>query len=94
MNNYTQKVNSIYTNGNFSAKDYFVNCSKYRNIVIIKIDANITSSYQMFKNCSYKVEIDLSHFDASHVTNMGYMFEGCTKLTSINFNNFDTSNVT
>ena len=48
----------------------------------------------MFENCKDIVEIDLSHFDASHVTDMGYMFYCYSSLTSINFVNFDTSSVT
>ena len=40
------------------------------------------------------LEIDLSNFDTSKVTNMQYMFSGMDKLTSLNLSSFDTSQVT
>ena len=48
----------------------------------------------MFKSCSKIIEMDLSHFDTSQVTNMNSMFELCTLLTSLNLTNFNTSQVT
>ena len=40
------------------------------------------------------LEIDLSNFDTSQVTNMNNMFDGMTNLTTLNLSNFDTSMVT
>ena len=40
------------------------------------------------------LELDLSSFDTSKVTNMRYMFSGMDKLTSLNLSSFDTSQVT
>ena len=40
------------------------------------------------------LEIDLSNFDTSKVTDMRYMFYGMTNLTTLNLSNFDTSKVT
>ena len=40
------------------------------------------------------LEIDLSNFDTSQVTNMSYMFDGMRNLTTLNLSNFDTSRVT
>ena len=40
------------------------------------------------------LDIDVSGFDTSKVTNMSYMFSGMSKLTSLNLSNFDTSKVT
>ena len=40
------------------------------------------------------LEIDLSNFDTSQVTNMSNMFDGMKKLTSLNLSSFDTSQVT
>ena len=45
---------------------------------------------QKFKNI---LEIDLSNFDTSKVTNMGSMFDGMSSLTSLDLSNFDTSKV-
>ena len=40
------------------------------------------------------LEIDLSNFDTSEVTNMGGMFYGMSNLTTLNVSHFDTSEVT
>ena len=39
------------------------------------------------------LEIDLSSFDTSQVTNMSYMFYGMSNLTTLNLSNFNTSKV-
>ena len=40
------------------------------------------------------LEIDLSNFDTSKVTDMGWMFHGMSNLTTLDLSNFDTSKVT
>ena len=40
------------------------------------------------------IELDLSGWNTSNVTNMYGMFDGCNSLTSLTLSNFDTSNVT
>ena len=40
------------------------------------------------------LEIDISNFDTSNVTNMEAMFTGMSNLTTLNLSNFDTSKVT
>ena len=40
------------------------------------------------------LDIDLSNFDTSNVTDMSAMFYGMSNLTSLNLSNFDTSRVT
>ena len=40
------------------------------------------------------LEIDLSNFDTSKVTNMSYMFSDMSNLTTLDLSNFDTSQVT
>ena len=40
------------------------------------------------------LELDLSNFDTSKVTNMYAMFNGMSNLTTLNLSNFNTSNVT
>ena len=49
------------------------------------------SDEQKIKNI---LDLDLSNFDTSKVTNMSYMFFSMSNLTSLNLSNFDTSNVT
>ena len=40
------------------------------------------------------LELDLSNFDTSNVTDMSYMFYGMSNLTTLDLSNFDTSKVT
>ena len=59
-----------------------------------------TDSSRMFYSIYYEqeikniLEIDLSNFDTSKVTNMSSMFGSMSKLTTLNLSNFDTSKVT
>ena len=48
-------------------------------------------SDQKIKNI---LDLDLSNFDTSKVTDMSFMFNGMTNLTTLNLSNFDTSKVT
>ena len=47
----------------------------------------------MFVNCQYITEIDLTNFNTSLVTDMCGMFENCHSLTSVNLSNLDTRKV-
>ena len=64
-----------------------------------KVYLNRDSS-DMFRTWGYEqkirniLDMDLSNFDTSNVTNMARMFVGMSNLTSLNLSNFDTSNVT
>ena len=59
-----------------------------------------TDSSNMFLSKYYEqkirniLELDLSNFDTSKVTNMQFMFHGISRLTTLNLSNFDTSKVT
>ena len=59
-----------------------------------------TDSSRMFYSVYYKpeikniLEIDLSNFDTSQVTDMYGMFYGMSNLTTLNLSSFDTSKVT
>ena len=50
------------------------------NNVTLKFDKKIKSCYMMFFNLENIIEIDLSYFDASEVTNMRSMFNDCKNL--------------
>ena len=58
-----------------------------------------TDSGRMFKSIYYEqeikniLEIDLSNFDTSKVTNMSSMFGSMSKLTTLNLSSFNTSKV-
>ena len=68
--------------------------SKNNNMLKIKWKNNLKSCRFMFLSMSNIVEIDLSNFDTSSVTDMSYMFYYCFSLSSLNVSNFDTSLVT
>ena len=50
----------------------------------------ISTTYQMFQNCSSLLSLDLSHFDTSSVTNMANMFQFCSSLISLDLSNLKT----
>ena len=64
-----------------------------------KVYLNTNSSMMFFSVDSEQkikniIELDLSKFDTSRVTNMSHMFNGMRNLTTLNLSNFNTSNVT
>ncbi|MBF1035397.1 MAG: BspA family leucine-rich repeat surface protein [Candidatus Nanosynbacter sp.] len=63
-----------------------------------KVYLNTNSSMMFFSGESEQkikniLELDLSKFDTSRVTNMSHMFNGMRNLTTLNLSNFNTSNV-
>ena len=59
---------------------------------ILSVCENITQAMNMFADCSYLTDLDLSNFDTSKVTNFSSMFYRCSSLTTIP--QFDTSSGT
>ena len=64
-----------------------------------KVYLNTNSSMMFFSGDSEQkikniLELDLSKFDTSRVTNMSHMFNGMRNLTTLNLSDFNTSNVT
>ena len=64
-----------------------------------KVYLNMNSSEMFYSKYGEQeikniLEIDLSSFDTSKVTNMGRMFFGMSNLTALDLSNFDTSQVT
>ena len=54
----------------------------------------ITSTKNMFKNCTSLKSINLSGLDTSKVTDMSGMFDSCVSLVKADVSGFDTSKVT
>lgn len=54
----------------------------------------ITSTKNMFKNCTNLKSINLSGLDTSKVTDMSGMFDSCVSLAKADVSGFDTSKVT
>jgi len=69
------------------------NLTNFINNITIKWNSYFISSGCMFLDLDNIIRVDLSHFDATQITDMRYMFSGCTSLTSINFENLNTSKV-
>ena len=64
-----------------------------------KVYLNTNSSEMFFSKYGEQkikniLDLDLSNFDTSRVTNMSSMFRGMSNLTTLNLSNFDTSQVT
>ena len=66
----------------------------YFNNITIGFDDPIISCQNMFKDLDNIIEIDLSNFDTSKVTNMAFMFLNCIRLKKIYLWNINTSLVT
>ena len=56
-------------------------------------NAKLTTARDMLKDLRNVIEIDLSKFDSSEITDMNFMFQRDHSLTSINLNNFNTTKV-
>lgn len=54
----------------------------------------ITSTANMFHDCSNLTNVNLSELDTSNVTEMICMFSDCSNLTSLDLSSFQTENVT
>ena len=63
------------------------------NFVELIWDKKIDNCYDMFRECSDIIELDLSKFDSSEISIMNNMFRDCTSLISLNLENFDTSKI-
>ena len=48
---------------------------------------------KLFYGCNALVDLDLSSFDTSNVTDMSYMFDNCCSLESLDLSSFNTSSV-
>jgi len=88
---YIEKENNI--KRNISNGTYYIYLEDDENSVIMKWNTNLTSTRNMFYNCSNITEIDLTEFDLTLITNMGNMFYNCYNLTKVFFGNYDTPNL-
>ena len=86
-------LKNVYINGNKqdTIKDKY-HFNQTDNYVELIFEDNIQNCDNLFRKCYNIIEIELSYFNTSQVTNMVRMFSYCTSLISINLSNFDTSN--
>ena len=61
--------------------------------IILSLKDKIKDCSNMFYGCQNIINIDLSSFDSSSVTNMSNMFKDCNNLTNVNLSCLNTSNV-
>jgi len=92
--NFYTDPNEVYVNNikNDTCKKYCELPNDLNNITLI-FNEEINSSENMFNGLSNIIEIDLSFFDSSLVTNMDSMFKDCTNLQKINFRKINTTSV-
>ena len=64
------------------------------NTLTLIWNTDATSLYGIFEDMESLLEVDMSSYDTSLVTDMSQMFLGCSSLTSINLSNLKTSSVT
>ena len=100
-NNENDKINinfpfNIYVNGIFQnyTDKYVYNLTKLENIIKIIWNYQLVNCKSMFEGLYNIININLSKFDSSKVTDMSNMFKGCYYLSSLDLNNLNTSKVT
>ena len=76
-----------------SMRDLFNGCTKLASVNVPFNTSNVTVIWNMFKNCSSLVTLDLSSFNTAKVTDMDSVFNGCSSLTTLDISNFDTRNL-
>ena len=80
-------------NGFCNASCHSNECNSHLCNLTITFDNFVESCINMFNGLDNIIEIDLSNFDTSKVTNMAEMFSGCSNLGKIIFGNINTSSV-
>ena len=89
------EIDEVYINdakqNEVKSQYYFTNNTI--NTVKLVWNRNIKYTYRLFSGCSDIIEINLTNFDSSHVTDMSYMFEYCFSLSILDLSNLKTSNV-
>ena len=91
--NFYLNASQVFVNGISNdtwKKSCYLDNDEYNNITII-FDQQIESCENMFNGLYDILEIDLSNFNFSKVTNMDSMFNECSNLTKITFNKINTS---
>ena len=74
------------------SKNYYAFNNEINDIKIVFYKP-MTTTKEMFNNCDKIIEINLSKFDTSLVTDMSSMFAWCGLLSSLVISNIDTSKV-
>ena len=70
--------------------DTFFNIDKFNNIDINNMPKDFSGN---LSGCENLININISSFDTSNVTNMMFMFGGCLNLNNLYLSVFNTKNV-
>ena len=91
--NFISLPDIIIVNGENQTKveKYVYNLSNGINNITMIWNYQVTNCSNMFADLTNIINVDLSKFDSSGVTDMKCMFFKCSSLTSINLINFNTS---
>ena len=83
----------VIVNGNSKGDTCKKSCDLDEDInnVVLKFENKIKSCNLMFNHLKNIIEIDLSYFDTSEVTDIQWMFCFCSNLEKINFGKINTS---
>ena len=84
----------IYLNGfEIEYDEYIIIDNNIINNITLIWESKLDTLENVFESIENIIEVDLSKFDSSEITNMSGMFNGCINLQYINFNNINTSSV-
>ena len=75
-------------------RDNYINFDEKIDNIKIRIDYQIKSFENLFKDCKCIESFNFKKFKRNNINNMSCMFYGCTSLKELNLSNFNTSNVT
>ena len=73
--------------------EYYIFAKKGIHSMQIILDSKLDSLQNLFSDCFYLKEIDLSNLISSNIASMEGLFQRCISLTYVDFGNIDTSNV-
>ena len=74
-------------------KLYHCNLDRELNKITLRFESENIKCYNIFRHIGEIIEIDISKFDTSNVSDLSGMFRNCINLKSINFGNINTSSI-
>ena len=86
---FTPKPNKVYVEEVLTEFETSINIEGATQIKL-EWDTPFSSCKNMFKDLKDVLEMDLSNFDSSLVSDTSGMFQNCNQMTSLNLDNFDT----
>ena len=72
---------------------HYIDLTEEGSLITLQWENIIRTTIGMFYSCEDIIEIDMTNFDTSLVTDMSYMFFNCVSLETLDISNFNTINV-